>query len=149
MGDYEDTRSGRPGFRTISSSGVEITGVGTLFLSELTVAEGAHQAYGYIYDALQDEIRQIDKVESDTRLILKTAFSAALTGIALVCPDHKFAYRKVDFLCVAGGTAYMSGVDQVRVAMIAAIYVYNRNDGGLEPIAVNGTGTSVQVTTLL
>lgn len=134
---------------TISSVGTLVTGVGTLFTSEIAYANADGKLrYKFIYNAGRNEIREIDRVLTDTTLVLKTAFGGNLTTQALTCPDYRYQYEEVTAACAGtGGIISTPGGSPVTMLQNSAINF--RWDGGLDPIALNGVTSAIQVTTIL
>lgn len=146
---------------TISTSSVTVTGVGTLFLSEIAnSANPTELKVRYIYDGANSEVREIDKVVSDTVLILKSAFTATLSGAAFTVPDwryslwffqvwtasaaSKIATLPLRVVSLAGAVTYTGGV---LTTMIVNTGITFKNEGGLTPIACDGTSNAMQITT--
>lgn len=133
---------------TISSAGVAVTGVGTSFLTELVYEDNPIiLRYKYIYDGAQNELREIAKVLNATTLLLKTAFSSNLSGIALKSPDYRTPLIELSVICAgAGGIA--STIGGTPVTMIANTLFTFKNQGGIAPMAVDGSVSALQVTTM-
>jgi len=76
---------------TISSSGVEVTGTGTAFLTEIRNPNNPGVLkYKFLFKATTGEIREILSVNSDTHLVLKNAFAAGLSGADVWVVNHYF-----------------------------------------------------------
>jgi hypothetical protein len=165
MSTYEEGLNGTPGLvnitnttcfpapvtltGTISSSGVDVTGTGTLFLSEIALPQqdGKLLNYKYIYDESSGEIREIDYVISDTALRLKVSFSSDLSGADLTCPDYRSAYRELTIVSAFG--VAVGCVNQPIANIVPNIPFRYRWMGGLKPISVLPDGVPVVVLTLI
>jgi len=79
LGLYPTGESGTTGTGTISSSGTTVTGVGTAFLTDISVGQ-------YIKSGTQK--RQVTVVTNDTSLTTATAFSPALSGASYSIGMH-------------------------------------------------------------
>lgn len=134
---------------TISSTGTVVTGVGTLFLSEITsTVNPGILKYKYIYNSVTNEIREIASVQTDTTLTLVSAFAAPLSGVALTCPSNKFNYKEISVIC-AGASGVAATVGNAPVTLMQTSVFTFRWIGGVAPIAVDGTGSPLQITTML
>lgn len=135
---------------TIVSVGTLVTGTGTLFTTEIAYgnANAIPLRYKFIYSATRNEIREISHVLSDTTLILKTAFGGNLGSQALTCPDYRYQYKEVSIACADTG-GVVSTPDLIPVTMLQNSTINFRWIGGLDPIAVNGVASPLQVTTIL
>lgn len=128
---------------TISSVGTLVTGVGTLFTTEVQEKNRTHFAlkYTHIYDPNQNVARPIDYVLNDTSLLLKKAFPANMTSQAIQVPDASVEYSEVSVLSIGA-----SGIiDGVTMATGSVINMNTERQGSLDPVAIDGTGTSLQV----
>lgn len=128
---------------TVSSSGTLVTGVGTLFLSEIENPKIRHRAlkYKYIFDANQAVVREIDHVLTNTSLVLKEAFPGNMASQALQVPDTSIEYQSVSIISLGTGN-YVQGT------IVQSGSVINRNverDGIFPPIGVDGTPAGLQV----
>lgn len=129
------------GTGVITSSGTFITGVGTLFSSEVRQND-------FIFDAVTNkEVRRVLSVGSDTFLSIDQAFSAPIAGgafrivrsslvfIGIACPTGVTA--KIDNASVPAGTAVnWSATDKRTTA-----------NPYLDPVVVEPTGSAL-ITTL-
>lgn len=130
---------------TISSSGVRVTGVGTKFLTEIAAAGQISLKVQYLWDSTNCELRGIATVVSDTVLTLQVAFTNSLSGQALQVPNPGAIYREVS-LAPNGTGCLMCTANKPAVTMNGSVMMNFENEGGLPPLALDGTANSIQVT---
>lgn len=130
---------------TITSSGLAITGTGTLFLTELCFLEQTNLKVKYLWDSTNTEMREIATVVDDTHLTLKVAFSNVISGQALKVPDPAIQYREIS-LAPAGAGCKVCTANKATVTMNPDVMMEFGNDGGLQPpLALDGTASAIQV----
>lgn len=145
---------------TISTSGTTVTGVSTLFLSEIANAKNPQLLkVRYIYDgsSTNSEIREIDRVISDTVLILKSAFTNTLAGTTLTVPDWRYFLQELSIVAAGSPTVSMLPTRVVSAAgvvtytggaattMITGTVINLLNEGGLPPVAMSASSSTLQV----
>lgn len=85
-----------------------VVGSGTLFLSEISdeALGEPSKPLGCLCQMTDFEIREIEKINSDTSLVLKTGFTAAQSGDTVRwCPNAKAAR-----MLIIGAAAFVNGV---------------------------------------
>lgn len=136
---FNDTATG-----TASTNGKRVDGVATLFRTELQVGS-------WIVDLPNDEIRQVDRVDSDTVAYLTEAFTTDLVlgafeiiknsncnvvSISVQVPSGAAANAYIDGEVFIKGTSLTFSKDSRDT---------NKSKDFIDPIIVDATGTSVQV----
>lgn len=129
---------------TCSTNGIRVNGVGTAFRSEM-------RAGSWLVDLTNDEIRQVDQVESDTVAYLKQAFTSDLAigafqiikatstqvvSISVQVPSSAATGALVDGETFPKGTSLTFSKDGRDS---------NKSKDIVDPIIVDATGTGVQV----
>ncbi len=129
---------------TFVTSGTTVTGTGTKFTSECVVGD-------WIFNAATYEVRRIDFIVSDTLLAIESAFTSDIgSGIDIKVP----LIPRVKQISVANeggasgkinGVAFLAGATanwgkEARTKTGAYDYV--------DPICIDGTGTSIQASLL-
>lgn len=123
---------------TISSSGIRVTGVGTLFTTQLDVGD-------YIYsDAI---LQRVVSIESDTILITDAAFSPALAADTYKATRANF--RMVRIQNVGGANGLVNGETlydgaEILIPDHMAYGIKSR----IEPFYYDATGTVFAFTTI-
>ena len=128
---------------TVSSVGLLVTGVGTLFTTEVQEKNRTHFAlkYTHLYDPAQNLTRPIDYVLNDTSLLLKKAFPANMSSQTVQVPDISVEYSEVSVLSIGA-----SGIiDAVTMSVGSVINMNTERQGSLDPVAIDGTITGLQV----
>lgn len=133
---------------TFTSSGLVVTGSNTLFLSEICTGSGNNLKYKYLFSSTNKEIREIDFVINDTLLRLKSSFTSDAAGDDVNCPDYRFACKEVSIF-TAGSATSVACTGGTLQTILANVGVNFKTDDGLKPIAVDGNGDTVQITTLI
>lgn len=120
---------------TISSAGVQITGSGTAFLTELQVGD-------FIFEyTTNKEVRQIASISSDTELSLTSEFTSTVSNKAYK-RTRGTVYNRIEFE-VAGANATINNV----AAATGQKGVFENSNRRLDPIVVeNGLTTTVKIT---
>lgn len=133
------------GTGTIQTIGTRVIGTGTAFKSEI-------QKGSWIVDLTQDEIREVDSVESDTVAYIRQAFSSDLA--ALTALDK---ISSVDTMVVAisaqvpSSAATDAEIDgEVFPKGTSITFSKGDRDGNkskdfIDPIILDATGTTVQI----
>lgn len=136
---YNETATG-----TCSTNGTRVDGVGTLFRSEM-------RSGSWLVDLTNNEIREVDSVESDTVAFLKQAFTsdlasgafeiikateAQVVSIGVQVPSSAAADAELDGSVFAKGTSLTFSKDSRDG---------NKSKDFIDPIIVDASGTSVQV----
>lgn len=133
---------------TFSSTGKLVTGVGTLFTSELLYLVNQLK-YKYLWDSAGNRLAEIDYVVNDTKLWLKLGFSSNVgAGALMKVNDPAKRYRMIKI--VGTGAFIISTPDQAPVTWPAAqpFDVTNMNSG-LEPFAIDASGTTASIDALI
>lgn len=132
---------------TISTVGNAVVGVGTLFKTEM-------HAGSWLVDESQDEVRRVMRVESNTLAYLSDAFTADIAALTTpsVIPKNSMNVRSVSLYIDA---ALADGeIDGIVLAAGTLIKFEKNSDNKrdkysfIEPVIVDGTGTSIAVTVL-
>lgn len=111
-----------------------VTGTGTLFIDQL---EELH----YIF--ANGEVRKIERIESNTRLIVSTPFGATFATIAIkISRPCIYRYVKIE-------NAHASAAALVqKLSLPAGKFVQYRAEGGLAPITYDGSSSSLLISVM-
>ena len=127
---------------TYSSVGTVVTGVGTLFKTEIldTKVQQPKLRCHWLFDPATVTVREISHVLSDTSLILKQAFPSNVAGgTSVKCPDPTIDYLEISVISpIAGGIINGSSV-------LAGSTITWANDNGINPVAIDGTTSNMQI----
>ena len=128
---------------TASSVGVLVTGVGTLFTTEIQDKNIVHYElkFTHLYDPAQNVVREISHVLSDTTLQLKKAFPLNMASQAVQVPNINIEYSEVSI--VSPGASGV--VDGVTLLLGSSVGWNTERQGSLDPIAIDGSVTPLQV----
>jgi hypothetical protein len=85
------------------NNGTLVTGTGTLFTTELQVGE-------YLYIAAQSAFRKIRRINSNTELVLESAFPTATFSDATAKRVPLNTYRSVSWAIDSAGTAKIDNI---------------------------------------
>ncbi len=142
-GDYDNIKDTFPQSTSITGSttidavnnGTLITGTGTLFTTEFQVGE-------YLYIPDYSEFRKIESINSDTEMVIKSAFTTATFSNQTAKRVPMNTYRMISWSVDAAGTAKIDNItmeagDSGTLSMI----------GGKrpEPILIDSTANSNNV----
>lgn len=131
------------GSGTVVTTGIAVQGTGTLFKTEMPVGS-------WLVDMTQYEIRRVIRVDSDTLAYLDVAFSSNVSSVApAIIPADKakpvtisvsipsgLGNGEVDHVVLTAGTGLTFSKDSRDHSAARDI---------VDPIIVNGTGTSMQI----
>ncbi len=131
---------------TVSSSGVIVTGTGTDFFTDIFNTGGSVRSgfkYKWLYSAVNGETREIVNVTAADKLIIKSAFSSALSSENFMLISDAISYDKISInpkdagpkLATAGGISYL--MDENVTKNIDNQYDF--------PIVINAVGADVEV----
>jgi len=138
------------GTGTITTTGIGITGVGTIFRTELK--RGA-----YIYNASTSEVRMVVDIPSDTYAVMESPFTAELTAVTLpYIESYKSNARSISVMIPVtkqdlttanawgfiDGQAYPPGVP---ITFEKANRIISGSMDCINPIIVDATGTQMLV----
>ncbi len=134
---------------TFSSVGKNVTGVGTLFTSEIggglsMVGQPTIVAGGYLFNGV-DEVREILDVITDTNLVLKNAFTSDVLAGTAVKFVQESRVKQMSFV-VTSGTAVVDGVTLVLAESSGFGDTAANNIYTLNPIIINSVGGTVHLT---
>lgn len=124
---------------TIATLGINVTGAGTAFRSELKLGD-------WIVDLAQDEVRKVMNIRSDTFLTIDSAFTidlAALTALVVVRSRAKM----ISITNAGGADGDVDGVALVSGETVS-FPKSNKNPDGkdfIDPLIVDPTGTTIKV----
>lgn len=129
---------------TCSTNGERVDGVGTAFRSEM-------RAGSWLVDLANDEIRQVDRVESDTLAYLKQAFTSDLTIGAfeiIKATETQVVSISIQIPSGAAGNAEVDGSTFPKGTSMT--FSKGDRDGNkskdfVDPIIVDATGTAAQI----
>lgn len=135
---------------TVSSSGVTVTGTGTLFLTEFYYS-GAYvtQKYKYLVKPSTGEIMEIERIVSDTVMYLKTAFAVALSGAAVKAIEETHGLKSISISPIAAGVkVYYPNSAAVTLDADTIVNIDNAPNI-INPVGVDGTTGNAQVQTAI
>lgn len=128
---------------TAVTTGTAVQGTGTLFKTEMPVGS-------WLVDMSQYEIRRVIRVESDTLAYLDVAFSSNVSSAApAIIPADKAKPVTISVSVPASGSD--GAVDNVALAAGTGLtFSKDSRDHSaardiVDPIIVNGTGTTMQI----
>lgn len=114
-----------------STAGCKVTGVGTLFSTELSVGD-------YLLNATTDDVQKIERIESDTILALAAAMTTPLSGTT--CKRIKNNNMKGIQVCFTGAGT-IRGASQAAGALWPPLVVWKqRIEGGIDPQLITPSG---------
>ena len=134
------------GTGTIGTQGIGIVGTGTKFITNSELQKGS-----WIVDTAQDEVRIVDRVDSDTVAYLREAFSSDITPGATPSIIHNTSLnvKEISVGIASGGVdGEIDGVVLVAGTSVVFSKSSDSKDGFksfVDPIIVDGTGTSILV----
>lgn len=133
------------GTGTIETIGTRVIGTGTAFRSE--IRKGS-----WIVDLTQDEIREVDSVESDTVAYIKQAFSADLPALTLL---DKISATETSVVAISAQVPSSAAADATMDGEIlpkgtSITFSKDSRDGNkskdfIDPVIIDASGTTVQV----
>jgi hypothetical protein len=128
---------------TASSVGTAVTGIGTLFLTEITVSEAVKDYIGNTTSGFRKVLNVID----DTHLVVESAFTVALSGSAIKKSEiRKGAARTLNLTTIGKGMRISSGLSgdapiESSNAPVGnrtrAVYMFFLNIGFMDPDVEN------------
>jgi hypothetical protein len=129
---------------TWTSTGNNVIGTGTKFLTELLLNNNPGLLFKYLFNTATGEIREIYSVNSDTHLVLKNGFAINVSGQALFVVNH-YALHSISIMPLGAGVI-MYTPESAGTTLSNGVPVNIENDYGILPIGLNCV-SSVQVVT--
>lgn len=126
------------GTGTVVTSGVSIVGTGTLFKTEMP-------AGSYLVDLTNDEVRRVERVDSDTEAYLEKPFTSNLASAA---PEIIAAWKaKVKEISISTGDTCELNGESFTGTLTISRYGNDRSSRRdlVEPVIVDATSGSMQV----
>jgi hypothetical protein len=132
---------------TIQTFGIGIKGTGTAFLTEMRVGD-------WLYNATTNEVRKINQVLNDDTAYINRVFAsdlAALSQCITIKRNDAYNVKSISLL-VGSASAIVDGTETVPAgtgweSSKSNIAPMSQQDV-VDPIVLNATGTTVQVTIL-
>jgi hypothetical protein len=131
---------------TITSTGLEVIGIGTLFLTEIANPNlTSWLYYKYLFNSATGEIMEIEGVRSDTHLKLKAAFASDVSGADLWVVNNYFL-SDISISPLGAGVV-MYTVDSEGTTLDADTTVSINDKWGTLPVGLDCTAAGAQVIT--
>lgn len=130
---------------TVSSSGTVVTGTGTDFLTEgcYPNLDISKIRYPYIFNPSSGEIREITAIPNATTLMIKNAFSVALSGDDFYVIDDTELYKTISVNGQSGTNKICTvGADPVTMDN-NVIENFGTEDGWQLPIGIDASAAQV------
>ena len=129
---------------TITTTGANVVGTGTLFLTEIKFPNNPGLLYKYLFNSATGEIREILSVNSNTHMVLKNAFAIDVSGQALKVVNNY--YLQSLSISPLGAGVLMYTPESASTVLDADTTINLEDDRGILPIGLNCV-SNVQVTT--
>lgn len=132
---------------TVSSSGVIVTGTGTLFTTQILQTGTTMLRNKYLFSPANGQVIEIIKVLSNTSLMLAAPFTTPLSGENVYVPDISYNMYSVSLNPLGAGVTVANVNEAASELDISAPVGYD-NENGVTPIAVNATASDCEITIL-
>ncbi len=129
---------------TITSTGNDVIGTGTKFLTEVKYKNNPGLLYRFLFNIETGEIREILSVNSDTHLVLKNAFAADVSGQNVTVCDN-YALKSISIIPL-GADVEMFTPESASTVLAENIEVQVKDWNGILPIGLNCVSDTQVVT---
>jgi len=124
---------------TIASTGLRISGTGTLFTSNAQIRKG-----DFVF--AQNQVRRVEAIYSDNTIGINRAFAPDLTPGTLFKVIRFFPNIKVGIVNIGGASAKISTMTSDDQDLIQGALVVYDSSNSIGPIAYNPNGSTLVVT---